>query len=398
MILSIITAEAVCIFVYLAILGANFESWKRKDKLTFYYFGMVQALLIGTICDSLSYIFLDTPITNLISYFIELLSNSITYSVEFFSLPFFIGYIIQLSKQNSKQLKFKKFCFPLLHAFGLITFFSILISMLPLNTISTIAEILCPIIYVAMEFILLIMTAIALCLVRKDISLQYSAVGWSIIVGILLSRGLTLIIEWADFSYVAATCSVLLMHLFIQTEEVHKSQERERYLLYMSLNDKLSGLYNRTAYEDHMASLKVENLSDDFRHIMIDLNNLKYTNDTIGHEAGDELIKAMGNILQDVISTYGNAYRIGGDEFSCIIHANQVDFENMLELLKDKAASFVGTYITGFSFAIGYAGIYDFSNKSFTMEEIKKLSDQRMYEDKQRFYKENKQLERRSAR
>ncbi|MCF0109696.1 MAG: diguanylate cyclase [Erysipelotrichaceae bacterium] len=278
------------------------------------------------------------------------------------------------------------------------TLIVVMVSMLPATRSVIMSNAIFPISYTVMEAILISMTAVALIMVRKDISFRYAAVGWSIIIGLALSRTLLYLIDWADFSYVAAACSVLLMHLFIQTEEAKKTQARNSYLMSLSMNDKLSGLYNRTAYEEHIATLTAANMTPDFRHMMIDLNNLKFTNDTMGHEAGDELIQAMGSVLSEVVSTYGHAYRIGGDEFACIINASKAEFDIVLVLLKSKAASYSGQYIKGFSFSLGYADPSDFEGKDFTFEDIRKLSDQRMYEDKQRFYIENAQFDRRRSR
>lgn len=398
MVLSIISAEAVCIFIYIAILGANLGNWQQKDKLTKYYFWMVLALLFGTASDSVSYIFQEATPDNILPYTIEVVSCMITYATEFFSLSFFIGYIITLASQTRLQLNYKDCCFRILHAFGMATLIVVMVSLLPATRSVIMSNAIFPISYTVMEAILISMTAVALIMVRKDISFRYAAVGWSIIIGLALSRTLLYLIDWADFSYVAAACSVLLMHLFIQTEEAKKTQARNSYLMSLSMNDKLSGLYNRTAYEEHIATLTAANMTPDFRHMMIDLNNLKFTNDTMGHEAGDELIQAMGSVLSEVVSTYGHAYRIGGDEFACIINASKAEFDIVLVLLKSKAASYSGQYIKGFSFSLGYADSSDFEGKDFTFEDIRKLSDQRMYEDKQRFYIENAQFDRRRSR
>ena len=49
--------------------------------------------------------------------------------------------------------------------------------------------------------------------------------------------------------------------------------------------------------------------------VYFDLNNLKKTNDTLGHEAGDKLIAAFGRILKETSKSYGFMSRNGGDEF-----------------------------------------------------------------------------------
>lgn len=64
--------------------------------------------------------------------------------------------------------------------------------------------------------------------------------------------------------------------------------------------------------------------------IVLDLNNLKYFNDVLGHDMGDYYIIAASEVISDVYSQCGNVYRIGGDEF-CVIAGNLED-ERFLEL------------------------------------------------------------------
>ena len=54
-------------------------------------------------------------------------------------------------------------------------------------------------------------------------------------------------------------------------------------------------------------------------YISIDLNGLKRVNDTYGHVAGDELIRAAADCMKNSFNEYGKIYRIGGDEFAVII-------------------------------------------------------------------------------
>jgi diguanylate cyclase (GGDEF)-like protein len=89
----------------------------------------------------------------------------------------------------------------------------------------------------------------------------------------------------------------------------------------MALNDNMTGLYNRTALNEHM---------DEYNHIIasysplgiiqFDVNNLKRVNDTLGHEMGDKLINAAANGLKQSFKIHCNIYRTGGDEFLVIIN------------------------------------------------------------------------------
>jgi diguanylate cyclase (GGDEF)-like protein len=64
--------------------------------------------------------------------------------------------------------------------------------------------------------------------------------------------------------------------------------------------------------------------------LLADLNNLKWTNDTIGHHAGDTAL----HLAMQVLANYGNVVRIGGDEFGLIIGADEGIAELIAEQVK----------------------------------------------------------------
>lgn len=110
--------------------------------------------------------------------------------------------------------------------------------------------------------------------------------------------------------------------------------------------DQMSGLYNRTAYEE-----KLEELSNHFEEIKkdnniiiftADLNFLKYLNDNFGHHMGDNAIRETAQILLECFSSNNEfCYRTGGDEFCVISIGNtiedyEIQFNNFLKRTKEK--------------------------------------------------------------
>ncbi len=80
----------------------------------------------------------------------------------------------------------------------------------------------------------------------------------------------------------------------------------------LSWEDGLTGLYNRHRFNRALEEMS-RRVPEQLAVAYMDLNNLKYTNDTFGHEAGDSLIRTAAHIIRQV---FGDAtYRIGGDEF-----------------------------------------------------------------------------------
>lgn len=161
------------------------------------------------------------------------------------------------------------------------------------------------------------------------------------------------------------------------------SAYKESYIKEINNKDTLTGLYNQNAYLkciDELSEHKGENLYI----FSIDANGLKIANDTMGHEAGDELLKACGQVMLKVFGDKGKCFRRGGDEFSAIVTGNDADPESYYDKLKKEAGLFRGKYITDMSISVGYSsnvelGVYD-------IKEIEKTADASMYADKEKFY------------
>lgn len=111
--------------------------------------------------------------------------------------------------------------------------------------------------------------------------------------------------------------------------------------------------------------------------VMCDLNGLKRTNDSFGHEAGDKYIVKAANIL---LSLFGkeSVYRLGGDEFLAVLPEwKEDDILSRISLAKKESTEY------NVSFSLGYA----FRSKADEpFEKIAKEADRKMYIDKQNYY------------
>ena len=106
-----------------------------------------------------------------------------------------------------------------------------------------------------------------------------------------------------------------LFGTFQDVSERHRTEER----LWLAANrDSLTGLANRNRFDEmlgsgHTASSVIAGM------LMVDADHLKEVNDTLGHNAGDELIRAIASRLRDVVGSIGTVARVGGDEFAVVI-------------------------------------------------------------------------------
>ncbi len=155
-------------------------------------------------------------------------------------------------------------------------------------------------------------------------------------------------------------------------------KEAEAAAEYLSFHDKLTGLYNRTYFEDEFLKFNDENKLP-LSLIMLDVNGLKLINDAFGHFEGDKLLKLIGEILLDCCSEESITARIGGDEF--IIATPSTTEEETLTLIDKIKQRCIDCKVKPFSpsIAIGYA----IMEKPYAnIEDIIGEAEDRMYMNK----------------
>ena len=162
-----------------------------------------------------------------------------------------------------------------------------------------------------------------------------------------------------------------------------------------SNTDELTNFYNRHAYEEDIAKLKESELKDNFVYVSIDINSLKQANDTLGHDAGDELIIGASKCMKQCLGAYGKIYRTGGDEFVALIYADDNQLEDIKKDMIETANSWKGELNKSLAMSCGYVTKKDADG--MTLHQIAVLADRRMYEDKSKYYK-NKGIDRRGQR
>jgi diguanylate cyclase (GGDEF)-like protein/putative nucleotidyltransferase with HDIG domain len=111
--------------------------------------------------------------------------------------------------------------------------------------------------------------------------------------------------------------------------------------------------------------------------MLFDLDGFKSYNDTFGHPAGDALLSHLGTKLAAAVAPYGEAYRLGGDEFCAVMTIE----EDRLEEVIAGAAHALSE--TGEEFTISAShGVVLLPHEAATLEQALQLADERMYSHK----------------
>lgn len=167
---------------------------------------------------------------------------------------------------------------------------------------------------------------------------------------------------------------ILILLLFINSLLLNKKRST------IVLLDPLTGLGNRGAFD--LALKKAVDDKNEFYLFFCDLDNFKQLNDTIGHKAGDELLKLVANTWKKINTPCNNSvYRQGGDEFCVIVNGNKQQAENiaedmLFELEKEIKKNSEFSYISA---SIGIAG---FPVDANNINDLQKFADTTMYEAK----------------
>ena len=179
----------------------------------------------------------------------------------------------------------------------------------------------------------------------------------------------------------AILCVVVLLLMLLAFRNSRRQTEE---LTRVSLIDHLTGLHNRRAFEDDKGELLFTELSEDFMSVTADVNGLKTVNDTIGHDAGDELIRGAASCLKECLSPYGRVYRIGGDEFAALLHVPIDDQDALQQRLSETFSAWRGDHVAQVYVSCGFAARHEFPQENVL--DLCRISDKRMYEEKNRYY------------
>jgi diguanylate cyclase (GGDEF)-like protein/PAS domain S-box-containing protein len=117
--------------------------------------------------------------------------------------------------------------------------------------------------------------------------------------------------------------------------DITEARHYERRLQHLAHHDPLTGLANRVLLQERLQSAVEQAARKGTQGALafLDLDNFKYINDTFGHEAGDEVLRAIAARLKDNMREDDTVARVGGDEFVLVI-TNQPSPRHVADLVE----------------------------------------------------------------
>lgn len=112
-----------------------------------------------------------------------------------------------------------------------------------------------------------------------------------------------------------------ITHFVAVQEDITQQREEEARMVKMAYYDPLTNLPNRTLFQDRLRHALLQGHRNDWRVgvLFVDLDRFKRINDTLGHDAGDQLITEVASRLSASVRRSDSVARLGGDEFTVIL-------------------------------------------------------------------------------
>lgn len=165
--------------------------------------------------------------------------------------------------------------------------------------------------------------------------------------------------------------------------DVSERDRLEGELRRLADHDALTGLFNRRRFNLELERELSGQEQDDGALLLIDLDNFKYVNDTLGHNAGDAVIRATADELQGLVRARDVLARLGGDEFVVLLPGSGAD--GAIRLAERVLAAFERRSAGGGEAVTASIGITTFgaSGRAVSGEQLLAAADIAMYAAKE---------------
>ncbi len=168
-------------------------------------------------------------------------------------------------------------------------------------------------------------------------------------------------------------------------EEVTPRKQSEMRLSHQGMHDALTGLPNRLLLVDRLRQAVARESRSDMALavLMIDVDNFKVVNESLGHEAGDNLLIALGNRLRRHLRQSDTAARLGGDEFVVIVEDCQSEAQALVLATRIAADLALPCRLADTDVCVSASIGVALGQRGATAEELLRNADIAMYRAKQ---------------
>jgi diguanylate cyclase (GGDEF)-like protein len=210
--------------------------------------------------------------------------------------------------------------------------------------------------------------------------------------GILIetSRAGALLNRVLAFNVVTNIFVALGMHLLVfedMTAELRRTNrelaDANEEVRRLAITDSLTGCYNRRFFEqiERREIQRHQRYESPLTVMFVDVNRFKQLNDTLGHETGDAVLRAIGMMLRRQIRSSDYVIRWGGDEFMLLLTCTFAQAQQKAAELK--AAFHADPHTGGLPGGVGLSiGAAEVTDDAVTLGDAIRIADERMYEDK----------------
>ncbi len=311
---SIIAAEIMSILFGLVMLyGNRFENRERTPRNRLYSTAVIVCVL-ATAADAISWIFDGCERLESVLYFSTALSMIGTFLLD----AVFLYYIAAFARETSPvSSRLPRICMGITAAVSVLILATSGSGLLFSFEKGVYQEGPFYPVYIVANLLFTVFCIFAIAKLMKYRSIHDRVATASFLVLPLLEGVINLFAETFSYAYPVIMLSLAVLYTMIQSERADRLEREGIASDYRAQHDAMTGLLNRLAYETRLKELAASEGSAAV--IFTDVNGLKVTNDSFGHEAGDALLIRYANLLCRLFRKE-EVFRISGDEFTVLLN------------------------------------------------------------------------------
>ncbi len=150
----------------------------------------------------------------------------------------------------------------------------------------------------------------------------------------------------------ALSATILFWHSVTLVRTKTQQLSKEQLLHQLAYTDALTGVGNRASYDLEVDRINTQKRTEVLGILMMDINDLKLINDTLGHKAGDGVLRDFSQRIARLLPASATIYRYGGDEFIALIP--RVDEEQIAKIADTVLVFFTSSGKVTYEVAVGF--------------------------------------------